>query len=104
MASVRSPERVAFAQLTTAASTANVSLASVVPGAVTDYQGTTNPDGAAAIGSAHGAASPGGTTQAPDLESFDNLRRATGGTTASSGERPINFSVSRTFPALTKLK
>jgi hypothetical protein len=71
-----------FPTLTTPASVADLSQATVVAGAVTGYAGASNPDGSTPVGSAHAVPSPGGVTQAPDVESWGNSRPGINGTTA----------------------
>jgi putative cell wall-binding protein len=71
-----------FPALTTVSKLANVSLATVMPGAVVDYQGTSNPDGGASLGGSHTLPPGGGVTQAPDVESVGTPRMAGPTTTA----------------------
>lgn len=74
---------VLFPSLNTATSVANLSVATVVAGAVTDLQGQTSPAGDAGIGTAHAINQTAGATSTPDLVSIGNFRQAaTTGTTA----------------------
>ncbi len=71
-----------FPTLAAPGSVGNLSVATVELGAVADLQGTSNPDGAAPLGSPHALPPAGGTTQAPDPESVGNARQAGSATTA----------------------
>jgi len=66
---------------------ADLTVATVVPGAVTDQQGETNPEGDAAIGTAvapgGGTATTAGVTNAPDLTGVSGFREAANSTTAN---------------------
>jgi len=66
-----------FQGVTTATAAQNLTLATVIPGAVTDLQGQSNPDGDAAVGTSHTNASSAGVTAAPNLESVAAARAST---------------------------
>ena len=69
---------------TGASSIANITLATVDLGAVTDFQGFTNPEGDAPLGSSTGETFTAGRTQAPDLLSVSGSGNAPPATPTSS--------------------
>jgi putative cell wall-binding protein len=77
---------VLFPALNTAASVANMSVAAVAQNAVTDLQAKQNPEGDAAVGTAHTISGTAGTTAAPDLLSIGNFRQA-----AASTQTAVDF-------------
>jgi hypothetical protein len=74
-----------------AANVNNYSLATVVPGAVTDSQGQTNPDGAAAIGNSQSSTTTGAPnkTVGPDLVSVTNFRQ--GAAIVGAAQTAVDF-------------
>jgi len=74
-----------------AANVNNYSLATVVPGAVTDSQGQTNPDGSAAIGSSQSSTTTGSPnkTTGPDLVSVTNFRQ--GAASGGAAQTAVDF-------------
>ncbi|HZQ83434.1 MAG TPA: cell wall-binding repeat-containing protein [Acidimicrobiales bacterium] len=59
-----------------------LSVATVIPGAVLDDQGSTNPVGSSALGDPKALTPGGGATDAPNLESIGSVRRAGAATSA----------------------
>ena len=77
---------VIFTGLTSAASAASLSVATVVQGAVIDATGNINPEGDAAIGGGSSTTLTAGVTAAPDLVSVGGYRQA-----AAIGSTAVDF-------------